>query len=218
MGELLRLPGFAIVALVLSAGMLPALAQDAAAEPAEADAAASKDSAPAADATGDDLKPSDLWVLDFRPVRIGMIQPTEGIHQNEVYWYLVYRIENRTGKERSAYVSLTARSNKGKTYAGIYVPDIETMVERKVGKPLWGKADVYSSLPAAGTAEEGKKDSRAVTLNYTSFKDKEVRDCVAIFNQLDPNASKIAIPSRGSPTTSTCSRARTGRPGSGAGC
>ena len=220
MGELLRLPVFAFLLLFLTAGTLPAQAKKGGEKPAakpakaakaapkaeaapkteEADAAA-KDAAPA-DAAGDsgaagpELKPSDFWILGFKPQRIGMIQPTEGIHHGETYWYLVYTIENKTGQDRSAYISVTARSNKGKSYAAIYLPDLETMIERKVGKPLWGKADVYASITGGGKdaadAGDGEKKDRA-SLNYSNFKAKEVRDCVAVFNQLDPNASKITI-------------------------
>jgi hypothetical protein len=140
------------------------------------------------------LPSADIWVLDFTYQKVAAYQPTEGIHRGEVYWYLLYRIENKTGQDREAYLSVTARSNKDKSYANVYLPDIEPLIERKVGKPLWGKVDEFQELKETKEkVEKGEAAAEKRLLNYTRFKAGEVRDCVAIFNKLDPGATSITI-------------------------
>jgi hypothetical protein len=201
MGELLRLPFVAFVVLIILGGTLSAgeKAAKAAAKPvkaAKAEAAPdvsgdSSKAAPiegdaAADAAGPAVKLADFWILTFRFQKLAMIQPTDGIHRGEQYWYMLYQVENGTKADRSAYISVTARSNKNKTYANMYLPEVESLIERKAGKPLWGKADAYRAVVDA------KADAKA-GMNYSVFEDKKARDCVAIFNQLDPLATKITV-------------------------
>ncbi len=187
MGELLKLPCTAFVVLALLSGVVTGQEKKAAA--AEPAADASGDSAKAAppEGAGDAarVKPLDLWILNFRFQKLAMMQPTEGVHRGDFYWYMIYQIENATKADRSAYISVTARSNKNKTYANMYVPDLESAIERKAGKPLWGKTDLREAA--------SKKDAKGADPNYTVFKDREARDCVAIFNKLDPLATKITI-------------------------
>jgi len=156
---------------------------------AQADGAKSDSSEPAAGEPGS--KGTDVWVLDFTFQKVAVFQPTEGVRRGEVYWYMLYRIENKTGQDRAAYITVSARSDKDKSYASTYLPDVEALVERKVGKPLWGRADEAQALKER--ADKGELTSDKATFNYFAFKAGEVRDCVAIFNKLDPGASKVSI-------------------------
>ena len=206
MGQLLRLASLAGVAMVLMAGGATAQddakapkggkaakaekAEKAVAEPAADSAAASPaagDAAPAA------VPMADFWVLEFRMQKVGIIQPTEGIHRGDVYWYMLYQIINKTGQDREAYISITARSNRGKTYAGICAPDIEAMIERKVGRSLWGKTDEQAALKQRAQKKEGADEKDKSDFNYFTFKNGKTMDCVAVFNKLDPGATSITI-------------------------
>src|SRR5206468_6051667 len=118
MGELLGRRALAEMAVLFCALLLagtPAEAQDAkkgkapkAAPPAKAAPAAPKaDAAPKAEAEAPAEEPAaggaakspppsaDLWILDFGFKKVGTVQPTEGIHRGEVYWYLLDRVENK---------------------------------------------------------------------------------------------------------------------------
>ncbi len=195
MGELLRLASAAWVVMVLTAGGVSAQddakapkgkAGKAEKEPAEAGAAAG---AGEGEPAGPAVVLADLWVLNFHCQKVGIIQPAEGVHRGETYWYMLYQIENKSPQDREAYVSITARSNKSKTYANICAPDIEALIERKVGKPLWGKADEQAALKE----RTEKKEMSAATFNYFTFKAGKIQDCVAVFNKLDPGATAISI-------------------------
>ncbi len=196
MGELLRFGGrhnsgaalwAVLVAFIVSpAGTLRAQAPEgekaeSKAEGSEASAAAAKAPAPGA----------DYWVLDFTMQKVATFQPSEGPHRGQTYWYMLYRIENKTGQNREAHLAITAQSDKKKTYADTYLPDIEALIERKVGKPLWGKTDRSQILKER--AEKGEAASEKATFNYFPFTNGEWKDCVAIFNQLDPNSNKVTI-------------------------
>lgn len=170
-----RLASMVCVLLALLVGPRPAQAQD--------------ESGPGADNAS--VKMSDIWVLNFKYKKVGMIQPTRGIHRGEVYWYMIYQIENKTGKDREAYISITAGSNKNKTYANISLPDLESILEKKEGKPLWGKADEAKILKKR--AEQDEITEKKGMFNYFPFKAGKTVDCVAIFNRLDPVATDITI-------------------------
>ncbi len=120
-----------------------------------------------------------------------MIQTSEGVHRGETYWYMLYQIENRTGKDRDAFVSISAKSNKGKTYASVWLPDVEELIERRMGKLLWGKNDEVALLKERAEKKEIKAEKG--TFNYITHKAGKPIDCVAIFNKLDPGATSITI-------------------------
>ncbi len=198
MGELLRLASLASAIVVLGAGPLQVLdAAEKASKAGKAEAKQEKDSSEGVKAAeeaapaGPSVKPADFWVLDFKFQKVAMIQPTEGIHRGEIYWYMLYQIENKTGQDREAFISITARSNKNKTYANIYVPDVEAIIERKAGKPLWGKTEEFQALKERAEKKEGQAEKTMP--NYFHFKAGSVLDCVAIFNKLDPGATNISV-------------------------
>jgi hypothetical protein len=205
MGELLRRGLLIVPVLVLAwfGGATPSPAQapagkaKAAPAPDAKKAAEAKAEEPAEDAQDQEkvakpsLHPSDFWLLDFTYQKVATFQPTDGVRRGEVYWYMLYRIENKTGKDREAYLSITARSDHDKSYANICLPDVEPRIEEKLGKTLWGKVDEVNILRER--AEKGETSTDKVNFNYITFKAGETRDCVAIFNKLDPGATHLTI-------------------------
>ena len=137
--------------------------------------------------SGDD----DLWALDFKFQKLRMITPRRGPGKGRTYWYMVYTLENKTGEDREFFISITATSNRNKTYSDLFLPSVERDIERKEGREghLWGKTDKYEIL--------SQRDPEDDKYNYTTIraneKDAEKRYCVAVFNKLDPNANKITI-------------------------
>ncbi len=205
MGELLRLggrrnPGTAawtiLVALVLSLpGTLLAQAPEEGkpekSEKPEGEKSEKADAPAGAEGAKTPVPGADFWVLDFTMQKVATFQPSEGPHRGQTYWYMLYRIENKTGQDREAHLAINAQSDKKKTYGDTYLPDIEALIERKVGKPLWGKADRSQALKER--AEKGEVSSENATFNYFPFENGKRRDCIAIFNQLDPSATKVTI-------------------------
>ena len=132
---------------------------------------------------------SSLWILDFNLDRVGSITMLEGPFKGQIFWCMTYSVENKSATERNAYISITAESDRRKRYADIYLGDVERAVERKVGRPLWGKTDV--------NAARKDLDPTDAAYHYNEFKPGEKRDCVAIFGELDPSTNNIKIIVRG---------------------
>ena len=134
-------------------------------------------------------KGKDLWILDFQFQKLRMITPRRGPAKGATYWYMVYTLENKTGQDREFFLSITAESDRGKTYSTLLLPHVEREVERKEGRPLWGKTDKFEIL--------AKRDPSDNKYNYTTIKadehGKKKRHCVAVFNALDANANKITM-------------------------
>jgi hypothetical protein len=191
MGEFLRLASLAVLIASLGAGTAPAFAGEAEKEAEKDVPAPEKDAGEGAADQALQIKPADIWVLEFRFQKVGIIQPTEGIHRGETYWYMLYQIHNGTGKDREAFVAVTARSNKNKSYASIWLPDVETLLERRVGKPLWGKNEETKAVRERAGKEDPKADKSKY--NYFPFSAGKTIDCIAIFNKLDPGATSITI-------------------------
>lgn len=134
------------------------------------------------------LDPS-LWVLDFEVEKVRSVTLLEGTRRGEVYWCMIYTLRNRTGEDRDAYISVTARSDDGRLYSDIYMPEVERAVERKLKRPLWGRSDLFQ-------LQKEREDSDEY-FNYTTIEAGETRRCVAVFNKLDPGANHIEITVRG---------------------
>ena len=95
------------------------------------------------------------------------------------YWYLPYTIENKSGLDASFHVSLTASSDKNRRYCDIALPWVEKAVERRERKPLFSRVDMFKK---SGAGELG-----------IDFPAGEKRECVALFNAIDPEADHIVI-------------------------
>ena len=197
MGEFLghNLKAALCVGVCLGALGYPLSAQEgdaAKAKKKDAVAVDAKEAAPVPEASGKEpVKLADLWVLDFRMVKVGIFQPTEGLHRGENYWYMIYRVENKTGRDRQAFIAVGARSDKGKSYSSVHLPDVEAQIERKVGRPLWGRTDESEILRER--AKEGEAAAEKGAFNYFPFKSGESRECLAIFSKLDPGTSKVTV-------------------------
>ncbi|MEM7166435.1 MAG: hypothetical protein AAF581_13300 [Planctomycetota bacterium] len=110
---------------------------------------------------------------------IGDQQNAKGVDAGRIYWYLRYSLTN-TGKDTSEFfVTLLARSDKDRTYADLALPVVEKKIERIEGRELHSKGDVQ---------KEGKLIS-----TYEEYASGQSRNCVAIFNPIDPEADFITV-------------------------
>jgi len=160
------------------------------AEPAEAEKAADEGGAAPADgavATAANAAPSNYWSLEFEFKSLRMISPKQGFGTGNVYWYMLYTLENPAKEPRDVNIEVTANSDGGKEYADIYLPTIERGIERKENRTLFGKTDLFDLILKA------KRKPGDPKYNYFTMKAGEKRQCVAVFNQLDHNANKITV-------------------------
>ena len=130
------------------------------------------------DSAGDVPIDPSIWILDFHIEAVRNITLLEGPRQGEVYWCMVYQVENKSSEERSAYISVSAVSDRDKSYTDTLLPEVESAVERKFGQPLWGKTNLQ--------AEQKDRQPGDELYNYTTFKPGEKRRCVAVLHKLDP--------------------------------
>lgn len=126
-----------------------------------------------------------FWQLDFRVEGLKMVVPEIGPGKGQVFWYLLYTLENPSSENRDAFLSITATSDRGKRYADMYLPLVEGEIERKEGYPLWGKTDEVSVLE--------RRDPKQPDYNFLRINAGEKRASVAVFNRLDPNANHVTI-------------------------
>ena len=132
---------------------------------------------------------SSLWVLDFHVGRVASITMLEGPFKGRIFWYMTYTVENKSETARNAYLSITAESDRRKRYADIHLGSVERAVERKVGRPLWGKSEALLA--------KKDLDPTDAAYHYSEFKPGEKRESVAVFGELDPGSNNIKISVRG---------------------
>jgi hypothetical protein len=130
-----------------------------------------------------------IWSMDVHVLKVRAMMPVEGIGKGRLYWYVVYQVENKSGQDRDAFVSVTATTDNNKSYASIPARAVESAVERKFGRPLWGWTDRLKEQ--AGRQPDDPK------FLYSTFKAGEKRKCVAIMNGLDGGANALKIRFRG---------------------
>lgn len=155
-------------------------------DPAEADLATDADTAPPGTSSASGVA-SAYWVVDFDCQALRMIAPREGAGGGKVYWYMLYTLQNSAKVDRDLFIKITAQSENAKLYSDLYLPSVEKAIERHEGRPYWGKADEFDAISASKRKPSDPKYS------YFTLKAGEKRDCVAVFNRLDPNANKITI-------------------------
>ncbi len=157
---------------ILSQGIVPVHGQE---DPAEG-----------SDSVGElRVEASKFWVVEFEFKALRMITPSVGLGSGKVYWYMLYTLSNPSTVDRELYVQITASSDNNKEYADLFLPSVEKAIERKENAPLWGKANLFES-----SRLRKPKDPRH---NYTTLRAGEKRECVAVFDRLDPNANKVLI-------------------------
>ena len=127
----------------------------------------------------------NYWVLDLKPGPVRMIAPRGGLASGKVYWYLLYTLENPAKEDREVCVTVSAASDRGKTYTNLFLPDVERAIERQEGRLLWGKDDEFEVT--------SKRDAGNPRSRYVTLRAGEKRQSVAVFNRLDPSANTITI-------------------------
>ena len=103
------------------------------------------------------VQTADLWVLGFTFQKVAVFQPTEGVRRGEVYWYMLYRIENKTGQDREAYITVSARSDKSLRPLRP-APTLE-------GSMRGARAAVYSATASRTMSAVGRPAARAMCLS-----------------------------------------------------
>ena len=108
-----------------------------------------------------------------------------GTGAGQVYWYLVYKLKNPYKVDREVYVNVTATIDGKKKYADIFLPSVERAAEKRERRELWGRTDQFRRL--------ARQDPSDPKYGYTTLKAGEERDCIAIFDRIDPNVNRVII-------------------------
>lgn len=148
------------------------------------DAAASPDSSepPAGAEAGGK---GQFWEVQFEEKYLRMVAPREGPGAGRVFWYLIYTLHNPDDADHEVFTSITAVTDGKKEYSDLYLPTVEKAIEKKEREPLWGKTDEFELI--------SKRKTDDPKYRYVTLRAKETRKCVAVFNAIDPNVSKITI-------------------------
>ncbi|MBN1417344.1 MAG: hypothetical protein JXP34_01130 [Planctomycetes bacterium] len=151
--------------------------------------------APAEEATAtgpERIDTGQFWLLDFQCVAVRpAIVDAGGGPSGDVFWYMVYTVENRDAVDHSYRLTFRATSDKGRSYACMVLPEVERRAEERQGRELLGPADLWE-------AEKARRDGDATKFEAaTTLKAGEKRWCVATFNRIDAEADKIEILVRG---------------------
>ena len=108
----------------------------------------------------------------------------EASDSGRVYWYLPYRLTYKGKETGRFFVSVRAtsdkRRNKVPQYRDLVLPHVEKKIERLEQRELISKGDLIN----AKDADEYR---------YVSYEPNESKQCVAIFNPLDPEADTIRV-------------------------
>jgi hypothetical protein len=101
------------------------------------------------------------------------------LESGRLYWYLPYTVENKSAKAGSFFVTCRAYSDKGRRYSDLALPFVEERVEKMEQRPLFSKADLLAQGEGIGA--------------YVQYAPGDKKECVAIFNPIDPEADRITI-------------------------
>lgn len=96
-----------------------------------------------------------------------------------VFWYLPYHLKNLGSQPARFFVSVSATSDKNVRYSDLPLIEVEERVETLEQRKFLSKADLRKEKRTAG--------------DYESFAPDETKECIAIFNPLDPEADKITV-------------------------
>lgn len=151
-------------------------------------------SSPACAQTATEVPPSPIELEEltftFEHPRTVIVYPGEdGVRDagpadsGRIYWYLRYTLVNKGNNDASFFVSLSAHSDKDRKYRDLALAPVEKKVERIERRPLHSKADMLAEGKPLDAREE--------------YPAGQSRDCVAIFNPLDPEADTIIVEVRG---------------------
>ncbi len=132
---------------------------------------------------------SDIPQLDFtagQPKSVTIypgsgsgIAPGGSLESGRLYWYLPYTLKNKGEKAGSFFVTVRAYSDKGRRYSDLALPFVEERVEKLERRKLFSKADLLAEGEGIGA--------------YIQYAPDSDRECVAIFNPIDPEADEITV-------------------------
>jgi hypothetical protein len=134
-------------------------------------------------------EPNQFWTTEFEPIHLKMISPRDGAGVSRVYWYMIYTLSNSGKEDRDLFVSISAVTDGKKQYSDLFLPAVEKVIEKKEKEPLWGKSDEFELAR--------KREPKDPKMAYVTLKAGETRKCVAVFNAIDPNVSRLTIGVRG---------------------
>jgi hypothetical protein len=112
----------------------------------------------------------ECWTLNFenQPPRRLVVTGAGG--QDGVYWYVLYKVTNRTEKERFFIPDICIETETNKKYLDSLYPALEAAVEQKKGKRFLNLAEMI------GTVKPG-----------------QTKEGVALFPQIDPTADELRL-------------------------
>ncbi len=138
-----------------------------------------------------------VWILDFQPVEIRPIIVEHAMGKSRLDWYLIYRVTNKGKVEHPFRLNLFAKSDKNATYADIPLDAVERTVERRVGKALCSKADLFKVLTKLMDLKDDQAAEKAALekklKELQTIKPGESKLCIATFGELDRNADDVTI-------------------------
>ena len=96
-----------------------------------------------------------------------------------IFWYLPYSLKSLSSKKTKFFVTVSAIDDKKVTYSDLILADVEKKIESMEQRELWSKVD--------------RNKAGARVNEYEEFEPGQSRECVAIFNPIDPEADKITL-------------------------
>ncbi|MBI4577772.1 MAG: hypothetical protein HY722_16045 [Planctomycetes bacterium] len=151
-------------------------------------------------------EPSSIWFLRFRhdaPNRITLGDEYGG-RRVDVYWYMLYNLENDGEEDRRIFIDITASSDKDRRYQDGYHPQVYERILKRVrvaegdDLELWSQREVTTpSTPGAGEVTAPRPLGEPFELNLRVLKKGEVRRCVAIFHAMDNEMNHLVVDVRG---------------------
>jgi len=112
----------------------------------------------------------ECWTLEFEsgiPRRLVIANP---LGEDEVYWYMLYKVTNKTRVERHFIPDISIETETKKVYMDGLYPAPEAAAEKKKGKKFLNFAEMIGKIKP-GQTKEG----------------------IALFRQIDPTADEIRL-------------------------
>ncbi|MCI0651019.1 MAG: hypothetical protein L0Z55_03970 [Planctomycetes bacterium] len=97
----------------------------------------------------------------------------------KVYWYLTYTLTNASDRDAKFFVTVSAKSDDEIQYSDLALAEVESKIEQLERRKLHSKADLLAADQPPNS--------------YEAYAKAESKECVAIFNTLDPEAHRIAV-------------------------
>lgn len=153
--------------------------------------------------------PSSIWFLKFAhgaPRRVALGDEYGG-RKVDVYWYMLYALENDGDEDRRIFIDITATSDTSgepHRYQDGYHPQVYERILKRVRADegdeleLWSQPEVTTPPSAgAGDATAPRPLGEPFELNLRVLKKGQRQRCVAIFHAMDGEMDDLAIDVRG---------------------